>query len=307
MTSAVSSLTAAEISGRLTGDGLGIRTGPFNFRIRSCLPAIHKGVELLYADYPLAASTDFVDFDVRMNRGGGLHRWIRPQVRFVFDGGYPFEPLPQSHAFPLLEWAMNWCISTQAHQYLILHAAVIERDGYAAVLPAPPGSGKSTLCAGLVCRGWRLLSDELTLISTTDGHIVPLCRPVSLKNESISVIRSHAPNAVFSDVVHGTSKGSVGHMKVPCSHIEQMDTPAQPGWVIFPKYVAGAATRMSARSRADSMLELGRNAFNYGALGLLGFQTLGQLVDRSACYDFEYSALDEAEQAFDQLVISRRP
>lgn len=306
-TAAVSALTDSELGRRLATEGLSIRTGPFNFRIRSQLPAIRRGIALLYADYPLAAETDFIDFDVLMDRGGGLHRWVRPQVRFVFDGGFPFEPLPQSHAYPLLEWAMNWCISTQAHQYLILHAAVIERDGYAAILPAPPGSGKSTLCAGLICRGWRLLSDELTLISTADGHIAPLCRPVSLKNESIQVIRAHAPEAVFSDVVHGTSKGSVGHMKIARSHIKQIDTHALPGWVIFPRYVAGASTRLTPRSRADSMLELGRNAFNYGALGLLGFQTLGQLVDRSACYDFEYSSLAEAEQAFEHLARSRKP
>ncbi len=302
----VSSLSTFEIGQRLAGAGLGIRTGPFNFRIRSDIPAIHRGVHLLYADYALAADTEFIDFEVLMDRGAGLHRWIRPQVRFVFDGGFPFEPLPQSHAFPLLEWAMNWCISTQAHQYLILHAAVIERDGLAAVLAAPPGSGKSTLCAGLICRGWRLLSDELALISTTDGTITPLCRPVSLKNESLDVIRAHAPDAVFGDVVHGTSKGSVGHLKVERRHLDQVDSMAEPGWVIFPRYVAGAGARLTARSRADSMLELGRNAFNYGALGLLGFQTLGGLVDRSDCHDFEYSSLGEAERVFDSLVASRR-
>lgn len=307
ITAAVSALAASELSRRLAGEGLRIRTGPFNFRIRSSLHSIHRNIALLYADYPVAAETDFIDFDVLMDRGNGLHRWIRPQVRFVFDGGFPFEPLPQSHAYPLLEWAMNWCITTQAHQYLILHAAVIEREGLAAVLPAPPGSGKSTLCAGLICRGWRLLSDELALISTTDGRIAPLCRPVSLKNESIDVIRAHAPEAVFSDVVHGTSKGSVGHMKIARPHIEQIDKHALPGWIVFPRYVAGAASRMTPRPRADSMLELGRNAFNYGALGLLGFQTLGKLVDCSACYDFEYSSLTEAEQAFDHLVSSRKP
>jgi predicted ATPase len=33
---------------------------------------------------------------------------------------------------------------------------VVERDGHALILPAMPGSGKSTLTAALVQRGWRL-------------------------------------------------------------------------------------------------------------------------------------------------------
>lgn len=91
--------------------------------------------------------------------------------------------MPVGHAFPQLEWAMNWCISTQANFYLLLHSAVIERNGFAAIMPAPPGSGKSTLCAALINRGWRLLSDELALISLHDQNIYPLARPVGLKND----------------------------------------------------------------------------------------------------------------------------
>jgi HprK-related kinase A len=276
------------------------------FRISSNIPAVASGVQLLYGDYPLLPDEAFVDFDMRMERGIGLHRWVHPQVRFVCDGGSPFKPLPISHAYPLLEWAMNWCISTQAHQYLMLHAAVIERDGLAAILPAPPGSGKSTLCAALIHRGWRLLSDEMTLISPLDGEIVPLCRPVSLKNESLEIIRNFAPSAVFSDVVHDTSKGSVGLMKVEKHHLDRMNSTARPGWVIFPKYVADASAKLTPRSRADSMLELGRNAFNYGLLGASGFNALAEVVDHSDCYDFEYSALDDAVHIFDSLATCRR-
>ncbi len=301
----LSALSKTEFHQLVNETGIAIQTGPFIFRIRSSIPSVEKGLHLLYADYPLIRSTEFVDFEVRMERGRGLHRWIHPQVRFVCDGGSPFKPLPISHAYPLLEWGMNWCISTQAHQYLMLHAAVVERDGLAAILPAPPGSGKSTLCAALIHRGWRLLSDEMTLISTVNATIVPLCRPVSLKNESLEIIRDFAPSAVFSEVVPDTSKGSVGLMKVEKHHLDRVMSTARPGWVIFPKYVPDATARLSPRSRADSMLELGRNAFNYGLLGASGFHTLAEVVDQSDCYDFEYSKLGDAVNIFDALVTSR--
>ena len=61
------------------------------------------------------------------------------------------------------------------------------------LLPAPPGAGKSTLCAGLVHRGWRLLSDELALVDMETGLVRGMARPVNLKNKSIEVIRDFAP------------------------------------------------------------------------------------------------------------------
>ena len=301
-----SSLGLDEIRRRLRGAGIAIRTGPFTFRIRSPIRSVASGLAMLYADCPLAGQSEFVDFDVHLDLGAGLRRWIRPQVRFLYDGMSPFEPLPIGHALPFLEWAMNWCISSQAHQYLILHAAVVERDGLAAILPAPPGSGKSTLCAGLMSRGWRLLSDELTLISPGELSITPLCRPVSLKNQSLSVIRAFEPSAEFSEVAHDTAKGAVCHMKVPKRHLDRIRECAKPGWVVFPKYVKDAPARLTPRSRASSMLELGRNAFNYTLLGRTGFDTLADVIDASECYDFEYGSLDDAVAVFDALVEGRR-
>lgn len=301
------SLSPAEVSRRLCGEGLLLRTGPFNFRIVSAIESVAAGLRLLYADYPLAADDDFVDFTVTLQCSGGLRRWWRRQVILGYDGANPFVPLPLDHAFPLLEWAMNWCISTQAHHVLTLHAAVLERGGRAMILPAPPGSGKSTLCAGLTSRDWRLLSDELTLLSLSDGSVVPLGRPISLKNESLAVIRQFAPDVVLNDVTHDTSKGSVSHMKVPSDQVRRLDEGARPRWVVFPKYVPDAPPTLRPRSKADSMLELGRNAFNYTLLGLTGFEVLADVVDGCDCYDFSYSRLEDAVAVFDRLVVETPP
>jgi HprK-related kinase A len=297
----LSALNSTEVGNRLRSPGLTLRTGPFNFRIISTVESVAEGLRLLYADYPLVDAGEFIDFTVTLAQSGGLRRWWRPQVKFIYDGEHPFVPLPVDHAFPLLEWAMNWCISTQAHHFLTLHAAVLERDGCAVIMPAPPGSGKSTLCAGLVSRGWRLLSDELALIALADGQVVPLGRPVSLKNQSLEVICSFVPDAVLNQVTHDTSKGSVSHMKVPTAHVARLGDRAQPRWVIFPCYVPQSGAELSARSKANSLLELGRNSFNYTVLGLTGFETLAGLISASDCYDFRYSQLEDAVSVFDQL------
>lgn len=303
----VSDLTKAELRKSLCGAGLVIGTGPFKFRIFSPINSVAGGLGLLYADYPLGDDGDFVDFNVTLKASTGLRRWWRPQVCFSSNGVYPFVPLPLSHAFPLLEWAMNWCISTQAHQYLMLHAAVIERNGYAVIMPAPPGSGKSTLCAGLINRGWRLLSDELALISLTDRLISPLGRPISLKNRSIEIMQKYAPHAVFNPLTHDTAKGTVTHMKIPGEQLLRIADRAKPRWVVFPKYVPDSKAVLTPRSKANSMLELGRNSFNYMVLGLTGFEILGDVISDCDCFDFRYSQLDDAVAIFNQLAQDRTP
>lgn len=290
---------------RLSGAGLSFRTGPFAFRIRSQVPQVRAGLGLLYAGYPLIPEDSFCDFDVEIVRSTGLRRAIRPQARFRFDGAFPFEALPLAHAFPMLEWAMNWCISSHVNQFLLIHAAVVERQGFAVILPAPPGSGKSTLCAALVLRGWRLLSDEIALIPFDGGGLRALGRAISLKNESINIISAFEPSAVLNAPTLNTAKGTVTHLRVPQAHVERLDETARPAWVVFPRWVAGSPALMTPREKSDSVVDLARNSFNYGVLGRLGFETLSDLVAACDCHDFVYGQLDDAIAAFDALAAGR--
>jgi len=299
-------LSPSDLRHQLAGNGVWLRTGPFSLRIRSRLPRVAEGLTELYGQFEVRnAHQAFADFHVELNPPSRLRRWFRPQVNFSFDGAQPFKPLPLDQAYPMLEWGLNWCVSMHAHHYLIIHAAVVEKNGLAAILPAPPGSGKSTLTAGLVLSGWRLLSDELTLIDRRTGLLHALPRPISLKNQSIDVIRQFSPEAFINRVSHDTAKGSVAHMRPPRDSVLRQHEPARPGWVIFPKWEAGAETRLTPRSRAETFMFLAQNAFNYSHLGADGFRVGTTLIDHVHCYDFRYSALSEAVTAFDRLADRR--
>lgn len=298
----LSQLSPAQLRARLDGPGLDLHTGPFVSRIHSNIPLLARSLAKLYGDYPIAEPGGFADFHLRLQQPGGLRRWWRPQVRFDQDGQQPFKPLPVAQAWAMFEWMMNWCVANRAHSYLLLHAAVVEKNGRGIILPAPPGSGKSTLCAALVCRGWRLLSDELTLVRHEDGLLVPLPRPVSLKNASIGVIGAFAPDAVFGPLAHGTAKGTVGHIRAPRASIERAHECAAPLAIVFPRWEASAATRLTPLSKARTFMRVADNAFNYLVLGERGFRTLGALVERCAGHEFVYSRLEEALALFDALV-----
>ena len=301
----VAGLGRDELVARLRGPGLRLRTGPFVTCVKSPLALLAETLGTMYADYPVLGEGGLADFHVALSGSRGLRRLLRPQVHFHYDGMAPFQPLPLDQTFPMFEWAMNWCVSSQAHSWLVIHAAVIEKGGVAAILPAPPGSGKSTLCAALVNRGWRLLSDELTLVRLDDGNIDPLPRPVSLKNASIGILREYAPQAIFTRPVADTVKGTVAHMRASSDSVARAGDAAIPAWIVFPQWRAGALAELTPVAPARAHMRLAGNAFNYSLLGAAGFEAVARLVGAVRTYDFCYGVLDDAVAVFERLLLER--
>lgn len=286
----------------MSGEGLGFAVGPFNVNLCSRLDVVADGIEFLYQDFEILDESEFVDFRVSLQGAGGLRRWFHRQVRFSFDGYIPFKPLPQAQGFAMFEWGLNWCVANNAHQYLIIHAAVVEKNKVTCILPGTPGSGKSTLCAALVSKGWRLLSDEMAMVSIATGEVVPIPRPISLKNQSIDIIRGYSPEVELGEVVRDTAKGTVSHVCPPVSSVEQMNLPGKAGLVVFPRYIRDASIRMSPLPKADALLKIAENSFNYSVLGRRGFDTLVDLTNACHTFELSYQSLDEAREAMESLL-----
>jgi len=292
----------SELNDRIRQGQAVIKVGDFRVRVASTIPSVIDGVSRLYQDYPLLPAESFADYFVRIYQPVSWRRIWRKQVLFAFDQFRPFKPLPYSQALPFFEWGFNWCISGYAHQYLIIHAAVIEKNDKAVILPGFPGSGKSTLCAALVNSGWRLLSDELTLVDCNSGKISPVPRPVSLKNESIPLIQEMFPDALFTETVHDTLKGSVSLMKAPRSSILDMDKTVKASQVIFPSFQKGSHLSLTAMKKAEAFMQLADLSFNYPVLGQQGFNVLGRLIQQVDCYHFCYDGdLIRAVAYFNEL------
>ena len=283
-----------ELRAHCRGGGIDVKTGPFWVRISSDAPTFYHPFHQLYADYPAAIDRDIVDYHVSIDTTSWLRRFIRPQILFKHDGDGPFYPLPAAEASVMLEWGLNWCISTHAHQFLIIHAAVVARGDDAMLMSAPSRSGKSTLTAALIHHGWRLLSDELALIEVGTGLVHPLCRPVNLKAGSIDVIRDFVPEAALYGQATNLQKGDVALMRVPGHSIAQMDRPARVRWLVQPSYIAGASPVVRLMNGGEAMMQLAQNSFNYGVLEEAGFDVLSALVAGAERFEYHYSDLADA-------------
>lgn len=294
-------LPLTDLASKLGGEGLHLDTGAFTTHLTTGLPSLVAEFAALYGDYPALEQPGIDDFSVHVDAPSWVRRHFRPQVCYWVDGEDLIEPLPQDQALPCLESALNLGVAYLDVAPLLIHSAVLERDGRALVMPAPSGSGKSTLCAALAWSGWRLLSDEMTVFCFETGRILANPRPVSLKNQAVEVIQARAPLAHFSRTYHGTNKGEIAYMQPPPNAVERRHETAGPGLLVAPVYRRGAATTVRELTEAEAFRWLTDNAVNYASMLQFGFDTVASFIENSGRYALTYSDLDDAIATIKQL------
>ncbi|WP_151955341.1 HprK-related kinase A [Sphingomonas sp. EC-HK361] len=251
-----------------------VRIGPVGFRVGSDWRAPIAAIEALYTGYP---KPDIADFTVRLEAPRPWRRWLRPKVAISGDFTLPdAAPLPLAHGLLAAEMAMNLQMAIGQRQYLLLHAATVERDGRAIVLTGESGAGKSTLAALLMTRGWRLMGDEFALLSPETGMIHAFPRAISLKNAAIAVVAAAAPGGRWGPMMAATPKGDIRHLRPDDRALAAMEVPALPAHLVFPRFGFESAMRDVAPSEA--FVRLTQASTNYVALGERGFAALTRFV-----------------------------
>lgn len=270
-------------------------------RLRSNSLTLAQQLQAVYSNFPFEPQGEWADLHIEIRRARGARRWLGPQVLFTSDGQQPFEPFPADTPLPLLEWGANWLMGKRLNHLLLLHAGALERDGLALLLPATPGSGKSTLSAAMSLRGWRLLSDEFGVWDPRAKVFRAMLKPVALKNASIDVIRNFSTQATLGPVFPKTRKGDVAHLAASANDIARCGEPAAPGAVILPRWQAGSATVLERIPTERLFPALAYNAFNYTVLGATGFESVIHLVRNCLGWRLVYSDLDDALAAIESV------
>lgn len=87
-------------------------------------------------------------------------------------------------AATLLVTSVLHLVARLAEDHLLLHAGAVVRGGAGFVLPAAPGSGKTTLVLSLVKGGWRFLSDEVACLAQEGAMVMPFPRRLVLRPDT---------------------------------------------------------------------------------------------------------------------------
>jgi hypothetical protein len=188
------------------------------------------------------------------------------------------------------------CIASP--HWLATHASGVSRDGEAIVFAAHSESGKSTLAAGLVRAGFEYISDEAVAFEWESGRIDPYPKPISLDEGSWSLFPELDPRDRFGDGARfqqwHVPAGSIGPGRV------------SPGCrarrVVFPKYEAGAETRVTDITRGEALVEWAKNTFRFNEQGRKALTLLAGLVPEVECYRMTVGDLDDAIVCVTELV-----
>lgn len=300
-------ISLSDFSSALQTNSLNLDYGACRVKVMAGSTRFEESLKVVYRAFRFIEDESFSDFHVQLHPGSLVRRLIRPTVHFTIDGVHPFDPFPLSDALPMYEWGINWCFAQRFNQYVLLHAGTLALGDRAVIMAATPGSGKSTLSAALMLRGFRLLSDEFGVLDPETGNLLPMLKPVALKNRSIDVIRSFSDDAWLGPTFKATRKGDVAHLAPDEASVSAVRQPAKPALVIFPKYEAGAELSLKPQAPEQAFARLAFNSFNYALLGPISFAAVADVAASCPAYELRYSRLEDAVRCLQDLLLEPSP
>ena len=235
------------------------------------------------------APTIVIDINAKMLDDGHLRS-------DVYRDGIPVGWAPRlSEMAPIVKAAL-WQSAINAHDFLFyIHAGVVGTGRSCVLLPAAAGSGKSSLTAALVHRGFRYFSDEVALIEPTTFHVSPMPLAMCIKSTGWDLMARYYPGILSLPVHVRIDEKVLRYIPPPADSLEQLPMPVR--HIIFPRYEQAAPTRLERVKRSEA---LGRLMNECLALRQrLDQKNVGQLVrwiSGVECYELTFSSLELAAQ-----------
>jgi hypothetical protein len=219
---------------------------------------------------------------------------VGPDVVLTTDA----RPLFLAHVL----WELNRRAIAASQHALLLHAAAAERDGASVLLSGPSGSGKSTLVAGLVASGFAYLTDDGVRVDANERRALAHPKPINLGRD----VAAHFPSLARIPPEHRRWMGDEWY--VTASWLgATTGCGSPPRLVCFPMYERGARTQVTPISRAEGLVLLAENAFNFTHLGGSAVSVLAEMLRPCVCYRIVSGDLDDAVQCLDDLFSGADP
>lgn len=179
--------------------------------------------------------------------------------------------------------------------FVELHAGVVSDGTHCIVLPAAPGSGKTTLTAGLVHAGFEYFSDEVALLDEETLRLRPVPLGLGIKPGAVDVLADRFP-VLRNLEVHAREDGrQVRYLTLDPAQVAPHDAKRDARWLVFPRFTPDAKTELVPISRPDALRRLMHECLVLpNLLDEARVEKLVQWMRRLDCYELPMSSLGDA-------------
>ena len=153
--------------------------------------------------------------------------------------------------------SLVWVTVVRDHEFFLnIHAGVIGDRSKCILLPAPPGSGKSTLTASLVHAGFEYFSDEVALLEEGSFDVFPVPLAICVKASGIDAVADRFPGLRGLECTQRGDGKRVVYMPPPPESRPASDEPRPVAALVFPRYTSGAPASLVPLSKFDALKHL---------------------------------------------------
>jgi len=225
--------------------------------------------------------------DIRGYNDGNIHS-------YVYHDGKPIGRTSRlSHLAPIVKSEL-WQTAINSYQFLFyVHAGVVGNGDSCVLLPAAPGSGKSSLTAALTHRGHRYFSDEVALVEPETFRVAPMPLALCVKSSGWELIAGYYPEILHRPAHRRNDGKMVRYLPPPAAALQQKSSPVS--HIIFPRYDPDVETTLSPVGRPEALrrlmeecLAMRRRLTAADAHGLVRW------METIHCYELSFSSLQEA-------------
>lgn len=186
---------------------------------------------------------------------------------------------------------------------MAIHAAAVSRGDRCVLLPGLPGNGKSTLTAALLAAGYGFCTDDLAMLTGEPLRLVPLPLRLGIKSGSWNVLRSRVPDLDATPSYLRADGQQIKYWLPPLAQLPPEGHRFNVAAVVFPRYRAGARCELAAIPRSVGLLRISEAGYHLqGRLDADWLEATLAWLEALACYELEYSDLDEALAAFAEVL-----
>lgn len=178
---------------------------------------------------------------------------------------------------------------------ICLHCAAVEANGRLLVFPSSENAGKSTLAARLAARGLRIFADDVLPLSESGQEGASL--GVAPRLRLPLPCREGTPFHDFITTHRGPHDEEFLYLSLSNTHLALHGQTAPLGATIFLDRRRSAAAELRPLARGLALRQLIIQNFAPDGTSVAALERLCSLVERTACFSFTYSDLDEAAES----------